>query len=236
MKPPGRSSATPLKFFYLSEGGLVNTTRRVFLLLSLFLFALQGCCTMAVSNIGVESESVRRCERVSVGADGSIAVLVNSVFHKEFPLSEGYIENSRIVMGSHEVVRKSVTSSSLRDKSTLLVPVNIVDKELDGWHMLPYLLNKNDTFLSYLPKSFQNNSTFYNSCAFNYSIDNKYEDVYLSHFFFHKNGNQSDKRTNISIWHYPSQILLIPAFIFDVATAPIQLIILGHEVGKRNQI
>lgn len=129
-------------------------------MLSLFLFVLQGCCTIAVSNIGVESESVRRCEQVSVGADGSIAVIVNSVFHKEGPLSEGYIENSRIVMGSREVVRKSVTSSSLRDKGTLLVQVNIVDEESNGWHMLPYLLDKNDTFLSYLPKSFQNNSTF----------------------------------------------------------------------------
>jgi len=63
-------------------------------------------------------------------------------------------------MGSREVVRKSVTSSSLRDKGTLLVQVNIVDEESNGWHMLPYLLDKNDTFLSYLPKSFQNNSTF----------------------------------------------------------------------------
>jgi hypothetical protein len=191
---------------------------------------------MAVSNIGVESESVRRCERVSVGADGSMAVLVTSVFHQEGPLSEGYIENSRIVTGSPEVVRKSITSSSLRDKSTLLVAVNIVDKELAGWHMLPQLLNKNDTFPGYLPESFQNDATIYNSCAFNYSIDNKYEDVYLSPFLFHENGNQSDKRTNTSFWHYPSQLLLIPAVLFDVVTAPIQLIFLGREVGKRNQI
>lgn len=213
----------------------MNPTRSAFLLLSLFLFALQGCSTMAVRNIGVESESVRRCERVSVGADGSIAVLVNSVFHKEGPLSEGYIENSRIVMGSHEVVRRSVTNSSMRDKSTLLVHVDIVDKELDGWHMLPHMPDKNDAIINYLPKLLQNNSTSYNSCAFKYSIDSKYEDIYLNHFSFYENGIQSDKRTNIKFWYYPSQILLIPAFIFDVATAPIQLIILGHEVGKNQR-
>jgi hypothetical protein len=191
---------------------------------------------MAVSNIGVESESVRRCENVSFGADGSIAVLVDSVLHKEGPLSEGYIEKRRIVVASREAVRMSVTGSSHRDKGTLLVKVDIVDKELEGWHMLPDLLDKNESILGYLPEPLRNSSTSYNSCGFNYPIDGKYEDVYLSHFSFHEKGIGSDRRTNTKFWHYPSQILLIPAFIFDVATAPIQLIILGHEVGKRSQI
>lgn len=214
----------------------MNTTRGAFFLLSFLLFALQGCCTMAVKNIGVESESVQRCEKVSVGADGSIAVVVNSVLHKEGPLSEGYINKSRIITGSREVLRRSAISSSHRDKGTLLVHVDIVDKELDGWHMLPYLPDKNDTTPDHLPELLQNNSTTYNSCAFEYIIDSKYEDVYLSHFSFYENGIESDKRTNTKFWHYPAQILLIPALVFDVATAPIQLIILGHEVGKRQQI
>lgn len=214
----------------------MNASRNAFLLLSLFLIVLQGCCTIAARNIGVESESVQRCEQVSVSADGSIAALVTSVRHKEGPLSDGYIDSRRIITGSHEVVRKSITNSSLRNKSRLLVPVNIVDNGLDGWQMLPYLLDKNDSFLGYLPQSFQSNSTAYNSCAFEYSINNNYEDLYLSPFTFHENGKPHDKRTNISFWHYPSQLLVIPAFIFDVATAPIQLFMLGREVGKRNQI
>jgi hypothetical protein len=212
----------------------VNAKRSTFFLLSTLLFVLQGCCTMAVRNIGVETESVRRCEKVFVGADGSVAVEVDSVFHKEGPLSDGYVEKKRVIVGSQEVVRRTVARGTLRDKGTSLVQVDMVDKESDGWHMQPYLPADDGTVLDYLQRSLQSTYAANDSCCFKYGIDSKYKNVCLGPFSFQRDGNQSNKRTNTRFWYYPSQILLIPAFAFDVATAPIQLIMLGHEVGKRN--
>jgi hypothetical protein len=201
-------------------------TRSTLLLISLFLFSLQGCCTNAVKNIGIETESVQRCEKVCVGTDGSIAVLVYSRFHKDGPLDE-YKYSNRIILGSPTVIKRSISDNSVRDKGTLLVNVDIVESDLDGWHMLPSLLEKHDTYINYLPKSLQNNFTSCNPCAFKYNIDNKYENIFLKHFSFYKNGVHSDVIQRNNVWHYPSQLLLIPAFAFDLVTAPIQLIIIG---------
>ena len=41
-------------------------------------------------------------------------------------------------------------------------------------------------------------------------------------------------RTRKEWWWYPDQIMLIPAFVFDVVTAPIQLIIGLHALSKIN--
>lgn len=205
----------------------MNTAESALLLIGLLVFTLQGCCTIAVKNIGVETESIQRCEEVCVGTDGSIASLVSTRFHQEGPLG-GYSYSNKIVVGSPDVVKKAVSANSARNKDTLLVNVDIVDRELDGWHILPYKIFKGEAYINSLPASEQHNFKTCTSCVFRYDMNGKKENLFLEHYSFYKNRVHSDSIQHTSFWHYPAQLLLIPSVVFDVVTSPIQLVIIGR--------
>ncbi len=203
------------------------------------LFLLTGCvCTKYVDNMGKTTPvfDIRQTWSDSAGNivfEGMLYRRPLNDFHSPEPVGRRYL-----ILNEPEVRDKIITRTISRKDNDrniqLYAPINIFPglsedklRALDVWYLYPPdIINKVDNARppEYI-KSAKAKKLLYNYADFKlpYKIDD-------TTYYLDINTKFSDKdNIHMADWAYPCKILFVPAFVLDVISSPVQLVI---EVDK----
>lgn len=222
------------------------------LLLIILSLTTPGCvASRFVREIGIEHERLN-ITTIYMNSDETVVLEAASTTYKDMPRT--YDESKkRIIVGSKDVVNKSIDMSysklisEVKKQPTTIVFVTITDIQEPSWYLLPEILPRNESSEKIINHLLNNNNAngdkiepiqvFPVSKEIPYEYNGiKYSLTFRQDVGFKgRIGNTNtrfDGQTYIRWWHYPMQILVIPAFAIDVVTFPIQFIYIGRQIGK----
>jgi hypothetical protein len=221
--------------------------------LGIFCLAVfSGCMTKAVRNTGLRTETLE-IHKVLISTNGSMAFECTAIYEHPTnwrrngtPFPETGRSNKYLV-GSSELIQASISNSvatPIHLKPKLInSDLNVVcitqlanNRDLTNsvhWQLIPNSYGGKDGKLSDLPVDFKNlTGTFpitTNTAegSYYYPIPYNIGSVEYQLVFF--NPSIADYRSFRKWWGYPTQILIVPAFTFDVVAFPIEFVVLAHR-------
>jgi hypothetical protein len=206
----------------------MTTRRRNLILPALLAGAVMLCggcaATMTVHEMGVSRYNLNVVETESDAA-GRVVLTANLVPYKMpvcWPGSEGKSgppRAKRYIVGDPATVAASVRDvwEYKRPANQQSLEVRLAPPNQPGWHVIPFDAEARDAIPAMLPAEYRQVLDEPVPPPSRYKVG-----VMMS--------SENDPITrHVAWWHWPVQVLLLPAFVFDVVTLPIQL----NEFGNR---
>ena len=212
----------------------------VILILSLI---FSGCATTRyVREIGFVYESL---DITTIYNADRIVILEAAVTKGKYSSRSSDTSYKKFIVGSPDLVSKSVDTfyAELHAKVTKrqITPVfiTITANREKGWQLLPNLIPKDVSSEIIVSRLFEQNGkvdktepirVYSVTKEVPFNIDGvKYSLTFIPRVLFRLQGGAYytpssgvGSQTEISWWHYPLQVLLIPAAVIDIVTFPIQ--------------
>jgi hypothetical protein len=189
-----------------------------------------GCASMVLLEAGKQHRELHP-KSVVVAENGAVFAVV------ELATTTTFVGKDkpciRYVVAEPEVAQTSVTqavdSGSRGGRRRCVINAQIVSPKEKGWHLLPYDTRDQDADPSLIPSRFkEGNWVLYGGeQGFPFVVEKNADTLYQLVLVLPK-----EFQSGTVWWHYPTLVLLPPAFAFDVATFPVQLAIGMHMLSK----
>ncbi len=208
---------------------------KFFIYASIFLsiiLSFPGCAfNYMVKNIGKATVQLNP-QKVHIESNGTL--LIEAMLSKCPYNTNSKKIYKRFIVANQNVIEEAIKTAEESQKRhedinhdylNLYIPIESSDKR--GAQLIPNHYKNINAEKSDLPKQFQEVKIINTDLSdlpepFNYKINNETKYICISSFEIREGSPYAEE---VKFWHYPAQILIVPAFAMDIIIFPIQFLV-----------